>query len=126
MNKPKVGDKLFGIRKYLDGRVREFNCIVEKVGRLYFYVGSKNEYIYADTKFTIADWKEKVTMGTPEYILYPNKQVYLNEKKRIKLIGDIREIIGQYGTPENITLVQAQQFYDILSNNNGDNVICKV
>ena len=108
--KPKIGETLFLVdtgNMARDGRGRQRDCTVTRVGHKYFYV----EYGgWCEFKFLLKTWKESSGYSA-DYILYESRQ----EWEDSCLITKYREAIFDNDSVYSATLSQLKQVAKILN-----------
>jgi hypothetical protein len=90
MRKPVLGEKLFLVEHphYASEETGTYVFTVTKVGRKYFEI--QREGWSRSIKFRIEDWTEKTDYSS-HFSLYENEQAYLDDKKKKKYIGMIKD-----------------------------------
>lgn len=111
--KPKIGETLFLVdigNLARDGRGRQRDCTVSRVGRKYFYV----EYDSGEIQFDLENWWEVTGGYIADYALYESRQEWKDKCQAAKYHAAIGKAFSSIGSIT-ATLSQLKQVAEILN-----------
>lgn len=84
---------------------------IESIGKIYFYLKG-----YSRQKFGIEEMRD-ISNYSSNFIVYENKQDYLDEDEYSNLLDEIRKVFGSYGRCD-LNLDQLRRICEIIKSAN--------